>query len=52
MLLAITIQCDNFTFDKATSCKELLGCVKKGEEAAIPAEKVAPALAPAAAADY
>jgi len=52
MLLAVTVQCDNFTFDKAAPYKELLGCGKKEEEAAAPAEEAAPAPAPAAAADY
>jgi len=54
MLLAVTIGCENYTFEKATPYRELLGVGKKEEPAAAEEEaaeeEAAPA--PAAAADY
>jgi len=55
MLLALTIHCDKYSFEKAEPYKALLGCAKKeappAEDAAQePAQ--APAPAPAAKADY
>lgn len=53
MLLAVTVGCENYTFEKATPYRELLGVGKKEEPAAEEAveEEAAPAPA-AAAADY
>lgn len=50
MLLAVTIQCDTFTFEKAAPYKELL--CPKVEEAPPAEEEEEAAPAPAAAADY
>lgn len=53
MLLAVTVNCENYTFEKATPYRELLGVGKKEEPPAEEAaEEEAPAPAPAAAADY
>jgi len=53
MLLAVTIGCENYTFEKATPYRELLGVGKKEEPpAAEEAAEEEAAPAPAAAADY
>jgi len=52
MLLAVTIGCENYSFEKAAPYKELLGCGKKEEAAEEAPAEEAPAPAPAAAADY
>lgn len=52
MLLAVTVGCENYTFEKATPYRELLGVGKKEEPAAEEAAEEEAAPAPAAAADY
>jgi len=52
MLLAVTVGCENYTFEKAAPYKELLGAGKEEEAAEEAAEEEAPAPEPAAAADY